>query len=258
VVKAMLLQFQPTFLDILPLYIVLLASFPLVLLLLRVHALAALIPSLALYVIVQASELNLPGYPEDREWFFNPFAWQVLFVIGATAAHFRLEEKGELEPPPWLLWLGFGLLVLAATVVMSWRMHESAEWIPALFIRYLWPISKTDLAPIRLLHFLALAFVVASLVPPSSRWLASRWAFPFVLCGRYSLYVFCMGILLSVIGQFLLAEISSRPPMQVAVNLGGGLAMVATAALIAWYKDKLGSGVRAASQAPPSARGVGR
>src|SRR5262249_2652471 len=80
VVKALILQFQPTFLDILPLYIVLLASFPFVLLLLRRSLWAALIPSLLLYGVAQATDLNMPGYPEDREWFFNPFGWQLLFV----------------------------------------------------------------------------------------------------------------------------------------------------------------------------------
>src|SRR5271156_4953329 len=45
VVQALLLQFQPTFLDILPLYIVLLLIFPPVLLCLRRHPSVALIPS---------------------------------------------------------------------------------------------------------------------------------------------------------------------------------------------------------------------
>ena len=42
VIRALLLVFQPTFLDILPLYIVLLASFPLVLILLERHPLLPL------------------------------------------------------------------------------------------------------------------------------------------------------------------------------------------------------------------------
>ncbi len=236
VMKALVLQFQPTFLDILPLYIVLLASFPVVLLLLRLNALAALLPALALYLLVRVFELNLPGFPEDRQWFFNPFAWQLLFVLGAVVAHLRLEETGPLKPPHWLLWTAVAMLLVSAVVVMSWRLHEDWERVPALFLKLLWPISKTDLAPIRLVHFLSLALVVAFLVPPGTKWLASRWAFPFVLCGRHSL----------------------RLAMQWAVNLGGGLLMVGPAALIAWYKDKLGSAVRAQSQEPPLARGLPR
>src|SRR5882724_2896316 len=59
IIKALVLQFQPTFLDILPLYIVLLATFPLVLLLLERHILMALLPSLLLYGLVQVFGLAL-------------------------------------------------------------------------------------------------------------------------------------------------------------------------------------------------------
>src|SRR6266481_3490053 len=72
IIKALLLQFQPTFLDILPPYVVLLASFPLVLLLLTRHALAALLPALALYATVPIFGLALHGFPPDHLWFFNP------------------------------------------------------------------------------------------------------------------------------------------------------------------------------------------
>jgi hypothetical protein len=64
IVKALLLQFQPTFLDILPLYIVLLGTFPLVLILLERHTLAALLPSLALYGAVQVFGIAVKGFPE--------------------------------------------------------------------------------------------------------------------------------------------------------------------------------------------------
>ena len=83
IVKALLLQFQPTFLDILPLYIVLLAAFPLILIGLRLSPLLVLIPSFACYLVVQISGLSVPAYPEGHVWFFNPLAWQFLFVIGA-------------------------------------------------------------------------------------------------------------------------------------------------------------------------------
>ena len=89
VIRVLELRFQPTFLDILPLYIALLAVFPVVLLLLRRHVLAALIPSVAIYAAAQAVELNLYGYPGFRPWFFSPFAWQLLFVIGAICGYPR-------------------------------------------------------------------------------------------------------------------------------------------------------------------------
>ena len=74
-VRALTLAFQPTFLDILPLYIVLLAVLPLILLALDRGPLVALLPSLALYAAVYAFDIRFRGYPNDHPWFFNPVAW---------------------------------------------------------------------------------------------------------------------------------------------------------------------------------------
>jgi len=59
VMRVLLLQFQPTFLDILPLYIMLLLVFPLVLLLMRRNVLAALIPSVLIYCVARWTDTNL-------------------------------------------------------------------------------------------------------------------------------------------------------------------------------------------------------
>src|SRR5712671_2470499 len=58
-IRALELRFQPTFLDILPLYIALLAGFPLVLLLLRRHILTALVISFAIYSAAQTFGISL-------------------------------------------------------------------------------------------------------------------------------------------------------------------------------------------------------
>src|SRR5215468_2402464 len=83
--QAMLLKFKPANMDVLPLYIVLLAGLPPMLwLLLRLPA-AALGLSALLYVLTLYFEWNLPAYPSGH-WAFNPFAWQILFVFGAWCA----------------------------------------------------------------------------------------------------------------------------------------------------------------------------
>src|SRR5580693_8245435 len=83
VVKALLLEFQPTFLDILPMYIVMLLIFPVVLLGMQRHWLLVLVPSALVYLAVQLLGIAVPAYPEGHVWFFNPLAWQFLFVAGA-------------------------------------------------------------------------------------------------------------------------------------------------------------------------------
>jgi hypothetical protein len=236
IIKALLLQFQPTFLDILPVYIVLLASFPLILWLLRRGTLIAVLPALALYAAVQIFGLSLHGYPENQVWYFNPLAWQLLFVIGAACGFARAAERPIPSSGWWVLGPAIVFVLASLIINLSWTIHGVHDPFPAILLKPLWPINKTNLVPIRLLHFLALAVVVVHLVSADSRFLRWRLARPLILCGQHSLQVFCLGILLSVLGHFALTEWSGGLPMQVAVNAVGFALMIGTAALIAWYR----------------------
>ncbi len=236
IIKALLLQFQPTFLDILPVYIVLLASFPLVLWLLRRGILIALLPALALYAAVQIFGLSVHGYPENQVWFFNPLAWQLLFVIGAACGFARAAGRPIPVSGWWVLGPAIAFVLASLIINLSWTIHGIHDPFPAILLKLLWPINKTNLVPIRLLHFLALAVVVVHLASADSRFLRWRLARPLILCGQHSLQVFCLGILLSVLGHFALTELSGGLPMQVAVNVIGFALMIGTAALITWYR----------------------
>ena len=236
IIKALLLQFQPTFLDILPVYIVLLASFPLILWLLRRATLIAVLPSLALYAAVQAFGLSVHGYPEHQVWYFNPLAWQILFVIGAACGFARAADRPTLPSNWWVLGPAIFVVFASLLINLSWTIHGIHDPFPAILLKSLWPINKTNLVPIRLVHFLALAIVTIHLVSADSRFLRWRTARPIVLCGQHSLQVFCLGILLSVLGHFALTEWSGGLPMQIAVNVIGFASMIATAALITWYR----------------------
>ncbi len=255
IIRALLLQFQPTFLDILPLYIALLASFPVVLLLLGKHTLAALLPSLALYVATQLSGLALRGYPTDHLWFFNPFAWQLLFTIGAACGFARVAGRRILPPLHWLVGPAIAIVGAALIVRLSWTLHGINDAIPGLFLKQLWPINKTNLGALRLIHFLALAVVTVYFVPADSRWLKLRFAQPVIRCGQQSLQIFCLGILLSVLAHFVLTEWDDSLPYQLAVNGLGVAAMIGTASVMSWYRKM----DRAAAQARvPAAHGLGR
>jgi hypothetical protein len=236
IIKALLLQFQPTFLDILPLYIVLLFSFPLILLLLRIGTLAAVLPSLALYVATQVYGFSLHAYPDDQVWFFNPLAWQLLFVIGTAAGFARIAGRRIL--PAGNLLFGFAAAFVAASFMIrvSWTIHGLYDNFPALFLRQLWPINKTNLAGIRLIHFLAVALVVVHLVRADNRFFRWRSVRPIILCGQQSLQVFCLGILLSVLGHFVLTAWSGGIGPQIMVNLVGFALMIGTASLLTWYR----------------------
>ena len=97
---------------------------------------------------------------------------------------------------------------------------------PALLLKELWPANKTNLSPVRLIPFFALVVLVAAHVPPHARFLPARRLRPLVLCGQQSLEIFCLGILLSALGHFVLCGIQHpESPIQLAVNAVGIIVM---------------------------------
>ena len=69
------------------LYVVLLGIFPPVLLLLRRHLALPVMVSGVIYLLTLHFGWQPHSYPDDEAWYFNPLAWQFLFVIGATAGY---------------------------------------------------------------------------------------------------------------------------------------------------------------------------
>lgn len=104
------LQALPASLNILPLYIILLALFPLIYGLMTISPLGALLASCGLWLCVNLEpSINLPNWLDGQRWFFDPFAWQFLFVIGALGAVILRRYGGNLPipsrcaPPPGLI-----------------------------------------------------------------------------------------------------------------------------------------------------------
>jgi hypothetical protein len=59
--------------------------FPPILWLLQFRSTLALGASVLLYVLAWEFNWNMPSYPSGH-WYFNPFAWQLLFVFDAWCA----------------------------------------------------------------------------------------------------------------------------------------------------------------------------
>jgi hypothetical protein len=235
-VPALLLMFRPANLDILPLYIVLLLAFPLILWGLERRPVMVLAASAFLYGFIQATHFNLPGYPEGEEWFFNPLAWQFLFILGALFGRVHGSETRVVPRWPWLEWLAGIYLFAAFVLVLSWDIPQIAPPIPNWLSLLIYPISKTDLDPLRLIHFLALAYLTVMLVSADTPFLRWRISRPTIRCGQHSLYVFCFGILLSFLGHFFLVEYSDSFAMQVLVSAAGIALMIGLAYLLTWYR----------------------
>ena len=139
-------------------------------------------------------------------WFFNPFAWQIVFVSaavwGSTNARF----------PTWLSRSGTAL-VLAIAVV------EIAFVGMTVYGRGALPfVGKVSLGPLRLLHFASVATLAIRVLPTTGHpfWesLAVR---PLAVCGRNSLATYCVGGLISTVGTVALGRVTrGRPGLAVA------------------------------------------
>src|SRR5262249_51653493 len=91
-IQAVLLNFKPVNLDVLPVYVLFLLGFAPTLWLLQRAPTLVLTASGTLYGLVRICGWDIPAYP-DGAW-FNPLAWQLLFVLGAWCAAGGAERLG--------------------------------------------------------------------------------------------------------------------------------------------------------------------
>lgn len=225
----LLLQYRPLNLDVLPLYIALMVPLPPVLWLLVKSPNWTLAASVMLYVIARQFGWNLPAYPSGG-WYFNPFAWQLLFVIGAWASITDREvlernlRSGIITP------LAVVFLVFSAIVTVLLQIGY-AEALPEAVVLIFSPNDKTNLAPYRIAHFLALAVIVARLMSKDAK--ALKWPVlrPVMVCGQQSLEVFCAGVFLAFVAYFLVHLISDTVAFQFLVSILGIALMVMVAYL---------------------------
>ncbi len=246
-VQALLLKFKPANMDVLPLYIMLLAGFaPFVWLLLRAPTFA-LLASAVVYAVSWHFNWNLPSYPEGT-WLFNPFAWQLLFGFGAWCALGGAQKLGGLMRSNIAVGLAFTYLLFALCIVMTWYFPRYASFVPRILSDWMYPIDKTNLDVLRFAHFLALAVVTVRFIPQNWPALKSPWFKPAIICGQHSLEIFCLGVFLAFAAHFMLQQVSSRVAVQIALSALGILIMIASAALMAWYKQVEG---RSPGSRPP-------
>ncbi|HTN64120.1 MAG TPA: OpgC domain-containing protein, partial [Devosia sp.] len=242
-----LLTHQLGYLNILPLYITLLLATPLLIWVGLRWPVLLLGASVALWAMAGQFRLNLPNYPNAGGWFFNPLSWQILFVTGLLCG-MAMKQGKRFFPRTQLLFgltLGWVLLVLLwikLPLIGSAGMAGLSALSQAGLPFYLTWFDKTFVALPRLLHALALFYVVASI--GSIRGFAqTAWAAPLRLLGRQGLPVFAFGTVLSMALQAIKVPL----PQDVLIDtmlLGTGLALQLG---LAWALTRTAEMARAAS-----------
>ncbi len=228
ILHAMVLQYAPVNTDILPTFVLLHLSFPGVLWVMTRKPAIALTGSFLLYLMVQAFNWHLPAWPHG-EMYFNPLAWQALFVFGAWYAQEGSDWLRNIVRSRTALWLAIPYLAFSLAVALSWQTKALEGWVPDALARLIYPIDKSHLAPLRLLHFLALAVLVVRLTPRHWSGFPKPLITAMIRCGENSLAVYCLSVLLSFTGSLILTRINPGFLMQATVSIAGIALMTAAA-----------------------------
>ncbi len=233
--QGLFLKFKPVNLDVLPLYIVLMGLFPPVLWIMLRQPNWTMIAAIVLWLVSRQTGWNLPAYPQGT-WYFNPFAWQVLFVFGAWCALGGARKNLHIINAPATIYLCAAYLVFSLTMTMAGKFPAFGDMFPQWLYATFNPNDKTNLAPYRFLHFVAIVILVIRFVP--KEWPGLEWKIfdPLVVCGQQSLAVFCVGVFLSFVGHFQLSMSSGSLLAQIFVSVTGIAIMTVVAYYISWSK----------------------
>ena len=224
-----ILTHQFGYVNILPLYLVLLAVAPLLLFLAWRHPLWLMAVSVAVWLAAGIWRLGPPNYPSSGVWFFNPLAWQVIFITGLLTGVAMKDGRRFVPIRRWLQVLtGIFLLYAAFSVQFPAvsKITGNTLWLAKETFNLPWNLTafdKTYVAGPRLLHILALAYFLSSFAVirrACAHWIAA----PFELLGRQALPVFALGSVLCI-GLQGVKHVTGENLTTDALIIAGGLAL---------------------------------
>jgi hypothetical protein len=195
----------------------------------------ALAGSIVLYSAARYFGWGFSTFPSGS-WYFNPYCWQLLFVLGAWFALNGARLVASIGHLPLLVTIAAAYLLFALVITVAGDFIDPSRILPAVLLEPFMPNDKDNLAAFRIVHFLALALVFTTLVPRD--WSPLRWNVlqPVIKCGEEWLSAFCAGVFLSFAGHLVLITTPNSLAMQVLVSLAGMSIMTAIAYYISWSK----------------------
>jgi hypothetical protein len=235
--QALLLRYRPVNLDVLPLYILLLGTFAPALWLMVRKPTLTLVGSLVLYLAARHFGWNLATSPSGL-WYFNPFTWQLLFFLGAWTALGGAQAIQPVLRTRTVFCLSVAFIVFAFVVTMAINFPGLGNLLPHWILEPFDPNDKTNLAPYRIMHLMAIAVVVTRFLPADSAILQWRLSAPLIKCGQHSLEVFCIGIVLSFCAHAAIETSLDSLWVQIFVGTLGILFLTASAHYLTWRKQQ--------------------
>lgn len=202
-----LLTHQLGYFDILPLYVVLMLMAPFFALIDRIAPRLLLPASLGLYLIVLTTRTTLPTWPVAGTWFFNPLAWQLIFVLGFLTAKAQSGLGALVRRHIRFLRICAVPVIIIGVLVHAFNWWPDPTHVPNPKLFFI--ADKAFDTPMRLIQFISLLAVFSG----AYRYIREFAKLPllrapvngvtalFAMLGRNSLYVFCIGSLLSLMAQ---------------------------------------------------------
>lgn len=217
---------QLGYFNILPMYVVLLALTPALLWLAMRDLRVMLGVSVSVYFAANIAGVNIPNFPTDGFWYFNPFAWQLLFSIGLALGVMRMRGQSVAwHPAVFAAALAYAVFG-AVWVTFNFGGDMSFGRLPEFMAAF----HKTNLPLTRLAHVLALAYLLVH--SPAWGWMQRiTRANPLTLMGRNSLPVFVTGSLASMAGYIVLVQNGGGTMLETALIATGLAAMLMCAAI---------------------------
>ncbi|RWR33021.1 OpgC domain-containing protein [Sinirhodobacter populi] len=232
------------YVNILPMYAVLMLGAPFLVRLGQRNPMALLALSVGFWILTFALSLDLPNYPQPGGWFFNPFAWQLIFTLGILTGLALREGRRFVPVKPWLVWIAAIWLVFCFAWVQDVDLKEwmnqtlnalRAQGVPGLVAGF----DKTFVSMPRLTHFIALAYIL-SMPLGIPKFAASQAMEPVRLIGRHSLPVFATGTVIAIFAQVVKDVHPAGIEQDMLLVLGGLFAQWCLAYALEWSRQRDG------------------
>jgi hypothetical protein len=215
VIAAALLEYRPSLLDILPMYVVFLAITPVAREIARRWSWEPVVyASFGVWVVAQFGlrawiyrHVNLFGLnvPESSTGAFDLYAWQLLWIVGLALGSivFGARPESGRRIPVWL----WKICLPIAIVFLLLRYSPLDRWMnPEV---YGWLIDKWHLGPSRIINFSAVAILVVRFGAPIAR---LPFIAPLYLLGQASIEVFSLHVLCCLAGHSLSEDADPTQP----------------------------------------------
>ena len=215
--------------NILSMYAGILLMLPGFLLISRWRLWAMVLVSIAIWFFAGLTAFGPRTYPGEGFWFFNPLSWQLIFILG-IACNMHIARGGTILRNKWLIIAAAAYLVVSCVWVW-WPLwgYERVLGLP----RILTGFDKTFLSLPRVLHVLAIAYLIAALP-----WLSSLFRLgydnPLAIIGRHGLPIFILGTLMAITAQGFIKVTFAGPVTSTLIVVAGLLLHVAYAYYLEW------------------------